>query len=115
MAVLSDNLRSTGKVFSALTDDTEVAVASKPCLIDSIHVLNETGADAYLQLFNALLADVTIGTTAPTLVVGVSPNDVQSITFRKPIRFNIGLVVGSTTERAGSSAALMESIIIYAD
>lgn len=110
---IEDFSRISNQHFSAITTNTKATVVAAPCLIDGIYVLNETAADAYLQFFNKLAADVTVGSTVPDFVVAIGINAKSDITFRKPISFGIGLVVASTTERGNNTGAVCETLLTY--
>ncbi len=112
MAVEDFN-RVGNKHFSAITNATKATVIAASCLIDGIYILNEMAADSYLQMFNKLAADVSVGTTVPDFVIGIEANSSRDITFRKPIGFSIGLVIASTTERGNSTLATCETLITY--
>jgi hypothetical protein len=93
---------------------TKIVVTAAPTLIQSISVLNATSAEAYLQIFDLATGGVTVGTTAPSMVFGVGAEGNPHFLFPKPIYFKTGLVVASTTARAGDSAAVQEVNITYA-
>jgi hypothetical protein len=77
-------------------------------------VLNATSAEAYLQIFDKVTGDVTVGTTAPTLVFGVGAEGNPHFLFPKPIYFKTGLVIASATARVGDTNAVQEVSITYA-
>ena len=100
--------------YNASVSNTNLTVNASPTLIQSISVLNATSAEAYLQLFDLAIGDVTVGTTVPNLVFGVEAGGNPHYLFPKPIYFKTGLVVASTTARVGDSAAIQEVSITYA-
>lgn len=71
---------------------------------------NNAASVAYLQIFNKLVADVTIGTTPPTYTIMVpasgsvilDPNDFPLYFF------SIGCAISATTTRTGSSSAHLQ-------
>ena len=104
------------KVFNASVNATKQEVTDNPnSLIYSISLLNATAAEAYLQVFDADADSVTVGSTAPTFVLGVDQTRDQHFVFPKPIKFTTGFTVASTTTRAGSSNAVQEVAITYMD
>lgn len=58
-------------VFNAAVAATKVVVNSRECLIHGLVVVNQTAAEAFLQVFDALTANVTVGTTAPDWVIPI--------------------------------------------
>ena len=55
------------KLFSAAVNGTKVQVAVSGVSLGGYHIANLTAALAYIQVFNLPAADVTVGTTVPTL------------------------------------------------
>ena len=100
--------------YNASVSNTNLTVNAAPTLIQSISVLNATSAEAYLQLFDLAIGDVTVGTTVTNLVFGVEAGGNPHYVFPKPLYFKTGLVVASTTARVGDSAAIQEVSITYA-
>ena len=100
--------------YNGSVNATKVVVTAAPTLIQSISVLNATSAEAYLQLFDKATGDVTVGSTAPSLVFGVGAEGNPHFLFPKPIYFKTGLVIASATARAGASNAIQEISITYA-
>ena len=100
--------------YNGSVNGTKVVVTAAPTLIQSISVLNATSAEAYLQLFDKVTGDVTVGSTAPSMVFGVGAEGNPHYVFPKPIYFKTGLVVASATARDGNSAAIQEVSITYA-
>ena len=113
---MNDNDVGATKVYNGSINATKAEVTDNPSiLIYSITLLNATAAEAYLQVFNADSADVTVGSTTPDFVIGVDATDELHCPFPKPILFNAGLTIASTTTRAGSTNAVQEVTITYAD
>ena len=100
--------------YNGSVNGTKVVVTAAPTLIQSISVLIATSAEAYLQLFDKVTGDVTVGSTAPSMVFGVGAEGNPHYVFPTPIYFKTGLVVASATARDGNSAAIQEVSITYA-
>jgi|TARA_R100001244_G_C5094750_1_gene117291 hypothetical protein len=100
--------------YNGTVNATKVVVTAAPTLIQSISVLNATAAEAYLQIYDKATGGVTVGTTAPSMVFGVGAEGNPHFLFPKPIYFPTGLVIASTTARAGDSGAVQEVNITYA-
>ena len=87
-----------------------VLVHTGAIILTAAHAINTTGADAYLQLFDAAAAaDVTVGTTIPDWVVmsdfGVGLVSQSDGLPTNGLSFRLGLVAASTTTPTGSSGA----------
>ena len=84
--------------------NTKTEVNASATAIYGIHVFNPDAAAMYLQLFNALAANVTVGTTVPDLSFGI-PGGGGSLTliFPLPIDFATALTIASTTSATGST------------
>lgn len=102
--------------FNGSVAGTIAAVSSfdKNCLTHII-VGNTTAAIAYLQIFNKVSTAVTVGTTAPDMVVMVPIGGSVAIEFDKPIKMfdAAGLSCACTTARAGATGATCEVNIGY--
>ena len=79
--------------------------------VRSICVHNTAAAKTYLQIFDALAASVTVGTTTPTRVIGVI--DEGTVVLEVPWEFDTGLVIASTTTPTGNTGATTVVDIIY--
>lgn len=75
----------------------------------------QTGASAgSLQVFDALAANVTVGTTAPTHTFAVGATTSTRIYFGQPLPFLSGITVAWTDTRTGSSNTGTVSVeIVY--
>jgi len=104
-------------IYSAAVDENEVEVIATPILIHSITLFNpHATVEAYLQLFNLLAANVTVGTTANTFAIGVESqvgNTQIHCVYPKAIPFDKGLTIAVTSGRGTNGAADMEVLITY--
>jgi hypothetical protein len=108
------NETDSSLVYSAEVSDTLVAVSATEAFICSINMVNQSGADAYLQVFDAAtVGAVTLGTTTPDFVLGLSDTLERDATFPKPIHMVNGIVVASTTTRGGDTAGAQDVTITY--
>lgn len=103
------------KVYSGSVNATKVEVTDNAqTLIYTISLLNATAAEAYLQIFDADSADVTVGTTTPDIVIGVGAEGNPYYDFSAhPILLTTGFTIASTTARDGSTNAVQEVLITY--
>ena len=108
---------SIGAVLPYFNDDvnaTDVLVQTAETVLYSVSLHNVTAADAFLLLFNAAaIADVTVGTTVPDYVIPNAANGVVNMAFVKPLLFNLGLVIASTTTTDGSTNAAQDVSLGY--
>ena len=78
-------------------------------------ILNTTAAVAYLQVFNAPAASVTLGTTAPTMSIGLPAS--SAMVFPVPesgiYMGGGGLSMAGTTTRTGSTGAPLDINVGY--
>lgn len=102
--------------FNASVDDAPgVLVRAGNTLLTGYSILNATAAVAYVQLFDAAaLADVTLGTTTPTYVIGNAASDVIARSFAYPLYFALGLCIFSTTTATGLTGAAQNVSLEYA-
>jgi hypothetical protein len=69
---------------------------------------------AYLQLFDAAPATVTVGTTVPTRVIPLPPKGGIDTAHEAPICFTAGVVTyAATTTPTGSSAVATNCILSF--
>jgi hypothetical protein len=84
--------------------ETKVVVAAGPVLLFNIMAFNTGGAVSYLQFFDALTADVTVGTTTPTFVIPLPASGGVSDAYVLPERFRTGVVLACTDGSSNNSA-----------
>ena len=85
---------------------TAALVKAGRCSLGGYHLFNTTAAVAYVQFFNAAAAaDVTVGTTTPTFVLGLPASGGATRSLYRPSRFPLGMVIASTTTATGSTGA----------
>lgn len=113
---LSSMTHDSVKTYNGSVTGTAIEVTDNSnALIYSITLLNTTAALAYFQVFDADSANVTVGTTTPTFVIGVAASGTVHCVFPKPIRFTTGFTIASTTARADATGAIQEATITYMD
>lgn len=79
-------------------------VRGQPTSISSIMLHNEGAATRYIQMFDAAaVADVTLGTTAPSVSFVMTTDTNLSVTFEHPLDFGTGLVIAATTTARGAT------------
>lgn len=97
---------AVGGTGNALLTNTKIAVKASAGNIYGVMFLNKGGADAYVQIFNALSAGVTLGTTPPLLSVWVPPGGAweEKFTGEAKLSLGTGITVAATTTSTGSTA-----------
>lgn len=90
--------------FDATLDATKMTIKASSGYIHSIEVDNQVAARSYLQLFDIVLACVTVGTTVPTQSFTVPANGSMDKTFTKPMKFDNAISYAFTTTPTGNSA-----------
>ena len=72
-----------------------------------------TAAIAYVQVFNVASGSVTLGTTAPTFVLGLPANG--GATFNNDIGIVMGtaITIAATTTNNGSTTAACQVALFY--
>lgn len=73
------------------------------------NIANPNAAVTYVQFFNKLTANVTVGTTVPDMVLTLPANGVLDSLGSLSIDFSIGIVIAVTTTPTGSTAAVAAS------
>ena len=85
--------------------------------IASWSVLNTTSAIAYVQVFNALAANVTLGSTTPDWVIPVPANGSTGAGTNGwlpfPILHSTGITIACTTTRTGSTTAACDVLLFF--
>jgi len=101
---------------------TNTVVALKPQIANQpaggglyfLGVYNPNASVAFIQLFNAIVANVTLGTTTPTLSLGV-PASVYTPLIQIPIelQFPTGICFAATTTANGNTALGSALVVGY--
>jgi hypothetical protein len=89
--------------FDADADNSAQTLVDKPSFLFKIIVENPNTAKAYVQLFDALAADVTVGTTVPNYVIPVFANSGTVDDYAVPMKFKNGITYACTTTPTGST------------
>ncbi len=92
-------------------------VKAGPITITGWEIFNGTAAVMFVQFFDKILANVTVGTTVPTFVVAIPATSVvaRTMTAQSQIDFTLGLVYAVTTEDNNSTAPTFDSAIVTGD
>jgi hypothetical protein len=87
---------------------TKATVKAAPGKLHLLKLRNSTAAVAYLQVFDALAASVTVGTTVPTYCIPLGANESVAIPFDFPIDFRVGMVIAGCTTPTGNTGAAID-------
>lgn len=101
-------MASTNLVTSNSLTGTATLIRTGQVFVNFLTAVNTTGSAAYIQLFDAAAAaDVTLGTTVPTLVFKSAASDPMDPPHfpEDGVRFVNGVVAASTTTATGSTGA----------
>lgn len=107
-ALASSALAAANPYFNAALTNTAVSVKVAPAgsFLQLLHynVSNTNAAPMYVQFFDALVANVTPGTTTPSFFLAVPANGVLDGEFPVPQAFSNAIVICVTTTPAGGTA-----------
>jgi hypothetical protein len=93
---------------------TKAQLSEQPVVLKSLVLLNTTAAVAYLQIFNMTSDAVTVGTTTPTLSIGIPANGAIVVPCDDGIVLgNTGLTIAGTTTRTGSTGAAIDYTVAW--
>lgn len=68
------------------------------------YVFNSNTVTVYMQVFNAIPTNVTLGTTAPYASYGIPAGSGANVLSERGIQFSTGISIAFTTTRSGSTA-----------
>lgn len=110
-ALTSAALAAPSSYSNAALSSTAVTVKVAPttpyaAFLQVVHynVANTNATPVYVQFFDALVANVTPGTTAPLFFLAVPASGVLDGEFPVPPAFSTGIVICVTTTPTGSTA-----------
>lgn len=83
--------------------NTKTQLSAGPIAIHTLTCDNPSNAEAFLQIFNALSANVTVGTTTPTVSIGIQ-NAIPLTVSDADWMFFTGITVAATTTATGNGA-----------
>lgn len=86
-----------------LTNSAVQVVSGGVHNLANVIVYNPNGSVEYIQLFDALIAGVTLGTTVPKMVIPIPASTTVSIPV-SPVSFFTGISAAATTTPTGSTA-----------
>lgn len=95
--------------FDAAATATATAMSIPAKMLYSVELSNPNAADAFLQLFDLAVADVTLGSTTPTLSFFIPAGDgtldaAMDKSWPAGVIFNKAITYAVTTTPAGNTA-----------
>jgi hypothetical protein len=104
--IQSNVYSAPGGTANALLTNSAVSVVSGQHNLQTIILYNPNASVEYIQLFDALAANVTVGTTVPKMVVPIPASSTIDLPIENSaqITFFTGIVVAATTTATGASA-----------
>src|SRR6185436_14258005 len=91
--------------FNDAVGDTKQTLKDGPGMLYMLRLVNTTGQTAYLQFFDKLADDVTVGTTAHDWAIRLGANESYEMPPSLPLQFFKGLVLAGTTTATGATGA----------
>lgn len=92
-------------------DETLVQVTTASVLLYNYTCYNPNGSDTFVQMFDALVADVTLGTTTPDLVLPLPTSGGLDNALHIPRSFRNGMAIAVTSTATGSGAPAAACIV----
>jgi hypothetical protein len=113
---VTDTAATTGglSIVSASVGGTATVIKASAGQLYGYHFFNTTAAVAYVQIFNVAAASVTLGTTTPTLSIGMPAGSGVTVNFDKGVAFSTAISFACTTTRTGSTGATVDCNFFYA-
>lgn len=91
--------------------ETATDVVTGPALLFNILGFNTNGAVVYIQFFDAVAADVTVGTTAPKFVIPLPSGGGYSDVYVCPEAFRNGISIAVTSTATGAGAPAAPALV----
>lgn len=90
---------------------TKASVVAAPVLLFNITAYNSGASASFLQFFDALEANVTVGTTTPTFVIPLPAAGGYDTSLNLPEGFRTGIVIACTATATGSGAPAAGALV----
>jgi hypothetical protein len=99
--------------FSASVNATKQQVKGSAGQVYGYHILNNTAAIAYMQVFDKASASVTVGTTTPDYVIPLPASFGATLEISTGVAHANGITVACTTTRTGSTGAICDVVVFF--
>ena len=100
------------KLYSAAITGTKVEVTAVGLSLGGYHMVNLTASLNYVQVFDSLAANVTVGTTVPLLSLPL-PASGGATLYLGGLDLCVGLTLACTTTATGSSTSDAFVVLTY--
>ena len=94
--------------------DTVVAITVTQVLFYGFEALNIDAAISYLQIFDVVAGDVSLGTTTPKVSIGIPANGQKGVWLEKPVVFGTAMSMAATTDQENSTAGEIDLDVWFA-
>jgi hypothetical protein len=81
-------------------DETEDDVKTSPGKVFGWYFYNDGASEVYVKLWNATAANVTVGSTAAKITLGIPAGSGANVLMETGINFDTAISVGATTGSA---------------
>ena len=94
---------------------TKTTVKAAPGIMGILYCYNSNAAVAYIQVFNATTANVTVGSTTPVLSLPIAATSIGGFGFGggSGFYFSTAITVAATTTATGSSTNTVDCNVGY--
>lgn len=92
----------TDVFFTLDADVTEEDVKTSAGSVYGWYIYNDGAAEAYVKLYNATAANVTVGTTTPKMVIPIPAGSAANVGFTPGIKFDTAICIAAVTGVANS-------------
>lgn len=91
-------------IYTGSIGATVTSVKASSGTIGGWYIYNANASVAYVQIFNVASGSVTLGTTAPTMSIGIPASGAANLELANGLKFGTAITIAVTTTRAGSTA-----------
>jgi hypothetical protein len=111
-AISQADMAKFKKLYSAPISGTKAEVSAVGMSLGSYHIVNLTSSLNYVQVFDALAANVTVGTTVPLLSLPL-PASGGATLYLGGLDLCSGLTLACTTTATGASTSDAFIVLTY--
>jgi len=108
---MNNLLNQDARAVYGTADDTLLDVKTSTGYFFSLYATNGDAAVRYLQIFNDQASGVTLGSTAPYLVIPMAASASVNVNFLGGVFMGDGISVACTTTADGSTAATVAATV----
>jgi hypothetical protein len=103
--LITQNPATSGglSIYTGSIGATATSVKSSAGQVYGWYIFNSNSSTVYVQIFNVASGSVTLGTTSPTMSLGIPAGAAANVEFVNGIAFGTAITVAVTTARAGGT------------